>query len=165
MTPSQLRQHAAVRFTSVNKHDWCDAAVAAMRHAADVIERMDQSAASPTIKESLTVQAPATGKQSLQVQPENSNGNARPASETAPPVSPAQGGVDARSVGNNSLDRGGVDAGDQGSRNPAEPDSGVPDARTGGSSGLVAKRPTPSKPEGSSIDRAVRTLMDRTNGN
>ena len=49
--------------------------------------------------------------------------------------------------------------------NPAESDSGVPDARTGGSSGLVAKRPTPSKPEGSSIDRAVRTLMDRTNGN
>ena len=49
--------------------------------------------------------------------------------------------------------------------NPAEPDSGVPDTRTGGSSGLVAKRPTPSKPEGSSIDRAVRTLMDRTNGN
>lgn len=49
--------------------------------------------------------------------------------------------------------------------NPAESDSGVPDARTGGSSGLVAKRPTPSKPEGSSIDRAVRILMDRTDGN
>jgi len=89
----------------------------------------------------------------------------RPATEGDSEGSYPQGSVDARSVGNNSLDRGGVDAGEQGSRNPAESDSGVPDARTGGSSGLVAKRPTPSKPEGSSIDRAVRTLMDRTNGN
>lgn len=47
MTPAQLRQHAAVRFTSVNKQDWADKAVQALRDAADRLEQYEQAA--PTV--------------------------------------------------------------------------------------------------------------------
>ena len=90
-----------------------------------------------TIKPDLTVQAPATGKQSLQVQPENSNGNARPASETVHPVSPAQGGVNAGGVGNLRADRGSGTGGQAVRNDAAEPVASVPDSRAGGSSERV----------------------------
>lgn len=98
-----------------------------------------------TIKPDLTVQTPATGKQSLQVQapaateessvvqPENSNGNARPASETVPPVSPAQRGVNAGGVGNLRADSGSGTGGQAVRNDAAEPAASVPDSRAGGS--------------------------------
>lgn len=104
-----------------------------------VVSQSLTTEAAATIKPDLTVQAPATGKQSLQVQPENSNGNARPASETVPPVRSPQGSVNARSVGNLRTD-GGSGTGGQAVRNDAaEPVASVPDSRASGSGERVAE--------------------------
>jgi len=88
---------------------------------------------------SSTMAGGATGKQSLQVQPENSNGNARPASETVPPVSPAQRGVNAGGVGNLRADRGSGTGGQAVRNDAAEPAASVPDSRAGGSGERVAE--------------------------